>query len=257
MELAGQLEGQGDAVVAVGRVGGPFHYQRRQRHPGHAGQARSSLADGLVDEGRGCGDRRDDQGCVPSVTSRLSFCVPRCTVRVTRSPGWNWRSMSFNGCASSRLWPLTAVMTSLTFSPAFPAGDPASTACTSAPTGRLLAVAVVSSTMAKVTPITSPAEFNSGPPLLPGLMDASVWMAFRMVSSLPVDWFVILIDRCRALITPLVTLFCWPRGLPMAMASWPTSSAEELPNFRLGRLVALTLSTAMSSSGLVPTMLAS
>src|SRR5207245_857419 len=148
VQFAGQLEGQGDAVVAVGRIGGPFYHQRRERCSGQTRQAGSSLANGLVDKGRGRGDGGDDQGCVPSATSRLSFCVPRCTVRVTWSPGWNWRSTSFNGCASSRLWPLTAVITSLTRNPARAAGDPASMACTSAPTGMPLAVAVVSSTMA-------------------------------------------------------------------------------------------------------------
>ena len=79
--------------------------------------------------------------------------------------------------------------------------------------------------MAVLTPITSPRVVTSGPPELPGLSAASVWMTSSI--SRP--------DRARserpsALTTPAVTV-CWkPNGLPIAMASWPTRTARESPS---------------------------
>jgi len=43
------------------------------------------------------------------------------------------------------------------------------------PTPELVPVVLA---MAALTPITSPSRLGSGPPELPGLMDASVWMTW-------------------------------------------------------------------------------
>ena len=62
--------------------------------------------------------------------------------------------------------------------------------------------------MAVLMPITSPAMLNSGPPELPGLMAASVWMKS---SKGPAP-----ISRPRAEMMPEVTLPPRPKGLPAA-----------------------------------------
>ena len=58
--------------------------------------------------------------------------------------------------------------------------------------GRIIAV---------FTPITSPAEFTSGPPELPGFKAASVWMILSIKRP-----DCAYIERPSALITPAVTL---------------------------------------------------
>ncbi len=59
-------------------------------------------------------------------------------------------------------------------------------------------------------PMTSPRELSSGPPELPGLMAASVWMASSMgAPSEP------RIDRME-LMMPRVMVPLRPKGLPMA-----------------------------------------
>ena len=76
--------------------------------------------------------------------------------------------------------------------------------------------------MAVFRPTTSPRRFTSGPPLLPGLMAASVWMKFwSSSSSSPRS------RLCRplALTMPRVTLWLRPNGLPTASTKSPISSA--------------------------------
>ena len=51
-----------------------------------------------------------------------------------------------------------------------------------------------------LTPITCPRELISGPPELPWLMGASVWMTWSIGY-----WFGALIARCTALTIPAVT----------------------------------------------------
>jgi len=55
--------------------------------------------------------------------------------------------------------------------------------------------------MAELIPITSPWVLISGPPELPRLMEASVWIA----SSMNVLWLVCTV-RPRALTTPVVSV---------------------------------------------------
>ena len=72
-------------------------------------------------------------------------------------------------------------------------------------------------------PITCPSRFNSGPPLLPGLMAASV-------CSTTVEP-----ARRIALTMPRVTVF-WktPSANPMAITSWPARTLLTVPSGSTG-----------------------
>jgi hypothetical protein len=65
--------------------------------------------------------------------------------------------------------------------------------------------------IAVLTPISRPAESSRGPPELPGLMAASVWMT-SATSRPPLVGSRLF----RALITPMVRDWSRPKGLPMA-----------------------------------------
>ena len=65
--------------------------------------------------------------------------------------------------------------------------------------------------IAVLTPISRPALSSSGPPELPGLIAASVWMTPATSRKLAVGS-----SRSSALIRPLVSVRCRPNGLPMA-----------------------------------------
>ena len=72
-------------------------------------------------------------------------------------------------------------------------------------------------------PITSPWRSTSGPPLLPGLMAASVW-----ISVTP--------PACRTPLTiPRVTVF-WrtPSAEPIATTSWPVRMPVAVPSDTVG-----------------------
>ena len=75
------------------------------------------------------------------------------------------------------------------------------------------------------TPITSPSRSRSGPPELPWLIAASVW-----IESLIVKPFGAYICRCSALTIPLVAVCSSPSGLPIATTSSPTVSESESPS---------------------------
>ena len=62
-----------------------------------------------------------------------------------------------------------------------------------------------------LTPIRRPAQSSSGPPELPGLMAASVWITSRIGRPLGDA-----ISRPRALMTPVVRVWSSPKGLPIA-----------------------------------------
>src|ERR687897_507989 len=74
-------------------------------------------------------------------------------------------------------------------------------------------------------PTTRPEVSASGPPELPGLIAASVWMTFSMRRPLSP-----LMERPSALTTPAVTLRWKPKGLPMATTSWPTTRFPASPS---------------------------
>ncbi len=65
--------------------------------------------------------------------------------------------------------------------------------------------------IAVVTPMTRPAESSSGPPELPGLIAASVWMTSAI--SRPV---LVGKRRFSALMMPLVSDWSNPNGFPIA-----------------------------------------
>ena len=106
-------------------------------------------------------------------------------------------------------------------------------------------------TMAVLMPTTRPSRFSSGPPELPGLIEASVWMNASYVAT-PTR------VRPVAEMMPAVTVRSSPNGLPMAMAHWPMRSLSESPSSATGRAAppGSTLSTARSVFGSRPTMVA-
>ena len=75
------------------------------------------------------------------------------------------------------------------------------------------------------TPTTSPCEDTSGPPELPGLSAASVWITSSI--SRPVRERKL---RPSAETTPVVTVDSKPSGLPMAITSWPRFKRLESPS---------------------------
>ncbi len=79
--------------------------------------------------------------------------------------------------------------------------------------------------MAVLMPTTLPDASARGPPELPGLMAASVWMTFSIGRP---SWPRM--ERPSALTTPAVTVLWKPRGLPMATTSWPTTRFSASPS---------------------------
>ena len=105
--------------------------------------------------------------------------------------------------------------------------------------------------MAVFTPTSRPPRSSSGPPELPGLMEASVWMKSKRVRSPALKL------RCTAETTPVVTVWARPKGLPMAITVSPMRRSSERPGGRNGiRSRVSSFSTARSDEGSVPTTLA-
>ncbi len=96
-------------------------------------------------------------------------------------------------------------------------------------------------------PMTAPLWSASGPPLLPGLIGASVWIRLLSWPASSV------IDRPRALTIPLVTVESRPNGLPTATTTWPTRSLSLSPRGRAVRLLDWMLTTAVSIEVSTPT----
>ena len=113
-----------------------------------------------------------------------------------------------------------------------------------------------SARMAVLMPTTCPDALTSGPPLLPGLMAASVWI--RLSSESP-DGAVI--DRLRADTMPVVTLGASPRlsALPMATTSSPTCRSDDEPSSAAvtGSVSSSAFTSATSASGTEPSRRAS
>ena len=102
----------------------------------------------------------------------------------------------------------------------------------------------------ELIPTTSPEASISGPPELPGLIAASVWITLEIEKPLGA-W----IWRWSAETMPLVTVRSSPKGLPIATTGSPTWSCEEWPSgsgwsWSDG---ASTFSSARSVAGSVPT----
>ena len=78
--------------------------------------------------------------------------------------------------------------------------------------------------------MTSPRTFNSGPPELPGLIAASVWITSDRRCGVTGNG-----SRPVALMTPTLTVCASPNGLPIAITQSPGSIWLESPNFASGR----------------------
>ncbi len=103
--------------------------------------------------------------------------------------------------------------------------------------------------MAVLMPITSPSVLNIGPPELPRLIEASVWMKSSYGPAL--------MSRARAETMPAVTVPPSPKGLPMASTQSPTRVWSESPHSSAySALSVSTLSSARSVFGSRPTMVA-
>ena len=90
-------------------------------------------------------------------------------------------------------------------------------------------------------PTTRPSRSTSGPPELPGLIDASVWIMASMVAP-----------RSSALTTPEVTVPLRLSGDPTAITGRPIRRSALTSRAAQGHL-ASARSTAMSSSASLPT----
>src|SRR6478735_5521857 len=108
----------------------------------------------------------------------------------------------------------------------------------------------------ELMPTTLPFMSTSAPPLLPGLIAASVWMAGYVV-LLPSLSEPTSTGRFRALTMPLVTVESRPNGEPIATTPSPTLRSADLPMVAGVRAeTPSALMTAVSVSGSVPTTLA-
>src|ERR1041384_6146300 len=76
-------------------------------------------------------------------------------------------------------------------------------------------------------PTSSPAAFTSAPPELPGLIDASVWIAWYDTEDARRDSPGTVTFRSRADTMPVVTVPCSPDGEPMAITASPTFTEPE------------------------------
>ena len=101
------------------------------------------------------------------------------------------------------------------------------------------------------TPITRPLASSSGPPELPGLIGASVWITLSMRKPLGAS-----ISRSRPETIPAVAVRSRPSGKPMAIAASPTSTESDSASasgVTPSAALASTSSTARSDDGSVPT----
>src|ERR1700730_16552771 len=100
--------------------------------------------------------------------------------------------------------------------------------------------------IAVLMPMTSPCAETSGPPELPGLSAASVWIT----SSINRPFFERK-ERPSAEMTPAVTLASKPKGLPIAIAISPGFSFFELPSLAAGRIAFSSMRTRAKSVSVV------
>ena len=108
----------------------------------------------------------------------------------------------------------------------------------------------------ELMPTTLPFRSTSAPPLLPGLIAASVWMAGYVV-LLPSLSEPTSTGRLSALTMPLVTVDSRPNGEPIATTPSPTLRSLDLPMVAGVRPeTPSALMTAVSVSGSVPTTFA-
>ena len=103
----------------------------------------------------------------------------------------------------------------------------------------------------ELIPITRPSASISGPPELPGLIEASVWITFGIWKPLGAS----ICALATADTMPVVTVRVKPNGLPIATTGSPTSAELESPSGTGAAFFSLsgsTFSTARSVSGSRP-----
>lgn len=83
--------------------------------------------------------------------------------------------------------------------------------------------------IAELMPITAPEESSSGPPELPGLIEASVCRALMYEDLLLALPSLEATGRFFALMMPVVTVLDRPNGAPIAIVGSPTATWSELP----------------------------
>ena len=90
---------------------------------------------------------------------------------------------------------------------------------------------VASDLIEELMPMTAPVASNNGPPELPGLMEASIWMALVTTRSEDACVWSCEVEsssmetstgRLSAETMPVVTVFDKPSGAPIAMTGAPT-----------------------------------
>ena len=108
--------------------------------------------------------------------------------------------------------------------------------------------------MAVLMPMSSPRELRRGPPELPGLIAASVWIVSRIMYPSSV-WR----GRARPDTIPVVRVRSKPKGLPMASTFMPTRRFDEEPKGMVTSALprGVNFTTARSFSGSMPTVLPS
>jgi hypothetical protein len=107
--------------------------------------------------------------------------------------------------------------------------------------------------MAEFTPTILPCESTNGPPELPGLIAASVWIASIKLSAFNEP---VVTGRFRAETIPLVTVPDKPRGEPKAITGSPIERVDEFPIAISGRFPFLIEIIARSYSEFRPTIVA-
>ena len=106
-------------------------------------------------------------------------------------------------------------------------------------------------------PTSCPSQLTIAPPLLPGLIAASVWMASASSALWDVPPPGTSTVRASALTMPLVTLLDSPSGAPTTTTGWPTwRSAEDPSAMTWGDWASGALITARSVNGSRPTKVA-
>ena len=139
-------------------------------------------------------------------------------------------------------WPNRTICSTMPFTASIGNANPTPA---NAPLGDAIAV---------FTPMSEPLLSSNGPPELPGLMAASVWMTPAM--GRPVA--ALAISRPTPETTPVVSVWSRPNGLPIANTFCPTSMVLDRPsgNGRTRPLSSETSSTAISLSSSHPSTLA-
>ncbi len=95
--------------------------------------------------------------------------------------------------------------------------------------------------------MTLPCASSSGPPELPGLIEASVCRALMYDAWLPLPSLEAT-GRFLALMMPVVTVSDSPKGAPIAMVASPTATFSESPRVRGFRSEGASLSFTTATS---------